>query len=168
MSAGNWNGIIGYDTSHLTIQGNRIGTDITGSYAIPNNTGMVIGHAGATDVLVAGNLISGNTGSGVSVAETEGPVRIEGNLIGTNAGGTYAIGNGDGENVRAASGVTVGGATTAARNIISGNTFNGVKTYVSNPLMVQHNQASASAAWTLPVITRPTRVLSESAISGSF
>ncbi|WP_207102233.1 glycosyl hydrolase family 28-related protein [Paracoccus shandongensis] len=33
-----------------------------------------------------------------------------------------------------------------------GNTFNGVRNYVSNPLMLQHNQTSASTAWTLPVI----------------
>ncbi|MFN3274885.1 MAG: glycosyl hydrolase family 28-related protein [Paracoccus sp. (in: a-proteobacteria)] len=32
------------------------------------------------------------------------------------------------------------------------NTFNGVNTYVANPLMVQHNQSSASSTWTLPVI----------------
>jgi hypothetical protein len=39
------------------------------------------------------------------------------------------------------------------RNLqFEGNTFNGVKSYVSNPLMLQHNQTSASTSWTLPVI----------------
>lgn len=39
------------------------------------------------------------------------------------------------------------------RNLqFEGNTFNGVENYVSNPLMLQHNQTSASTAWTLPVI----------------
>lgn len=39
------------------------------------------------------------------------------------------------------------------RNLqFEGNTFNGVKSYVSNPLMLQHNQTSAATAWTLPVI----------------
>lgn len=32
------------------------------------------------------------------------------------------------------------------------NTFNGVNTYVANPLMVQFTQNSASSTWTLPVI----------------
>lgn len=39
------------------------------------------------------------------------------------------------------------------RNVqFEGNTFNGVANYVSNPLMIQHNQNSLSATWTLPVI----------------
>ncbi|MTD99750.1 right-handed parallel beta-helix repeat-containing protein [Paracoccus sp. YIM 132242] len=39
------------------------------------------------------------------------------------------------------------------RNLqFEGNTFNGVRNYVSNPLMLQHNQTSASTTWTLPVI----------------
>ena len=39
------------------------------------------------------------------------------------------------------------------RNLqFEGNTFNGVKSYVSNPLMLQHNQVTPSAAWILPVI----------------
>ena len=39
------------------------------------------------------------------------------------------------------------------RNLqFEGNTFNGVKSYVSNPLMLQHNQTSAATTWTLPVI----------------
>jgi hypothetical protein len=39
------------------------------------------------------------------------------------------------------------------RNLqFEGNTFNGVKNYVSNPLMLQHNQTSTSTSWTLPVI----------------
>ncbi|WCR12363.1 right-handed parallel beta-helix repeat-containing protein [Paracoccus stylophorae] len=39
------------------------------------------------------------------------------------------------------------------RNIqFEGNTFNGITHYVSNPLMIQHSQNSASNAWTLPVI----------------
>ncbi|MGN7869162.1 glycosyl hydrolase family 28-related protein [Paracoccus sp. 22332] len=39
------------------------------------------------------------------------------------------------------------------RNLqFEGNTFNGILNYVSNPLMVQHNQISAATAWTLPVI----------------
>ncbi|MBU2958650.1 glycoside hydrolase family 55 protein [Paracoccus sp. 1_MG-2023] len=32
------------------------------------------------------------------------------------------------------------------------NTFNGVSTYVANPLMVQYTQANAASTWTLPVI----------------
>ncbi|WP_347138455.1 glycosyl hydrolase family 28-related protein [Paracoccus sp. SSK6] len=39
------------------------------------------------------------------------------------------------------------------RNLqFEGNTFNGIKSYVSNPLMLQHNQTSSATSWTLPVI----------------
>lgn len=39
------------------------------------------------------------------------------------------------------------------RNIqFEGNMFNGIQTYVSNPLLVTHDQNSAAKTWTLPVI----------------
>ncbi|HEV8060211.1 MAG TPA: DUF4214 domain-containing protein [Gemmataceae bacterium] len=50
------------------------------------------------------------------------PSTIEGNMIGTDATGTVALGNVfDGINVTQAAGTTIGGTTAAARNIISGN-----------------------------------------------
>ncbi|MDO5647434.1 glycosyl hydrolase family 28-related protein [Paracoccus sp. (in: a-proteobacteria)] len=40
------------------------------------------------------------------------------------------------------------------RNVqFEANTFNGINTYVANPLMVQHNQSTATATWTLPALT---------------
>lgn len=39
------------------------------------------------------------------------------------------------------------------RNLqFEGNTFNGIETYVSNPLMIVHNQSGPSNNWTLPII----------------
>ncbi len=39
------------------------------------------------------------------------------------------------------------------RNIqFEGNMFNGINTYVANPLMLQHTQSTASDSWTLPVV----------------
>lgn len=39
------------------------------------------------------------------------------------------------------------------RNLqFEGNTFNGINTYVSNPLLVTYTQTTASNAWTLPVL----------------
>ena len=52
---------------------------------------------------------------------------IEGNFIGTNTSGTFALANSlDGVFVSAGSNNTIGGTTTAARNVISGNR-NGVQ-----------------------------------------
>ena len=85
----------------------------------------------------AGNVISGNGGDGV-VIESEFVPRfrifshdntVQGNLIGTDASGTAAIGNsGNGVVLREFTRDNViGGADKAARNIISGNQLNGVE-----------------------------------------
>jgi hypothetical protein len=133
LISGNYNGLEILDTANSTIQGNYIGTDLTGSHAIPNvNHGIVVGHAGTQNLTIggvaagAGNLVSGNALAGISIAGTAGPVLIEGNTIGTDATGHSAIGNNYGVGISAASGVTVGGTDPAARNVISGNTGDGV------------------------------------------
>jgi hypothetical protein len=64
--------------------------------------------------------------------------RIQGNFLGTNAAGTYSdseyIGGGYASGVRVASGATnnlIGGASSADRNVISGNGSHGVGLYYS-------------------------------------
>ena len=77
----------------------------------------------------AGNVISGSVedGVGVGVGNASDNV-VAGNLIGTNAAGTAALGNGgDGVDLTGpATGNTIGGTIAAARNVISGNTRDGV------------------------------------------
>ena len=116
------------------IQGNFIGTNASGSAALPNGVnGIDIGRSAQSGNNTvggtapgAGNLISGNQ-RGVNCSSS-GNV-IQGNLIGTNATGTVAVGNNTGIS---ASGVTVvGGTVPGARNIISGNTGDGVS--ISGP-----------------------------------
>ncbi len=73
------------------------------------------------------NLLSGNA-CGVMAS---GPSIIEGNLIGTDASGTFAIPNGVGNNwpgviIGGRQNVRVGGTLPAARNVISGNQAWGV------------------------------------------
>src|SRR5207302_7394967 len=121
-----------YDGVHgqITIQGNKIGTDIDGSHAIPNYGGVrLAGPAligGTADG--AGNLISGNIGQAISTHDPiagSGQVTIQGNYIGTDATGSIAIGNGITTFAPAISvlGTTtiIGGNDSAARNVISGN-----------------------------------------------
>jgi len=56
--------------------------------------------------------------------------RIRGNYIGTDASGTKDLGNSsDGVGIEDGSGSTVGGATAAERNVISGNKGNGIGIY---------------------------------------
>jgi len=113
-----------------TISGNYIGTDPAGTAAFPNGGGglVIAGPGGNTlggTTAGAGNVISGNTGTGVRLTSPDNSVA--GNLIGLNAAGTAALANStDGVSVGAANN-TVGGTTSGARNVISGNGAAGIK-----------------------------------------
>jgi len=127
--SGNVTGVAIWDvgTSGNLVRGNYIGLNPAGTDAIGNGQGVAI-RAGATNnrvggaVAGAGNVISGNVrGVWITDAGTSGNV-VRGNLIGLNAAGTAKIGNTDGVVMESgAKNNTVGGTTTAARNVISGN-----------------------------------------------
>jgi uncharacterized repeat protein (TIGR01451 family) len=111
------------------VEGNKIGTDITGSNAVENVFGVYFGTPGGstTDnisldtiggtVSGAGNLISGNF---IGITGNTSTTLIAGNIIGLNAAGTTALPNSDGIFLGATAS-TIGGTTTAAMNVISGN-----------------------------------------------
>jgi len=127
------------------IQRNYIGTDVTGSTALPNEGNGIFVFTGATQNVIGtdgdgvadgaeGNLISGNVQCGVLIVDagTEENV-VAGNRVGTNAAGTSAIAN-------SATGVAVlngasrnyvgtdgdGVSDVEERNLISGNAVRGV------------------------------------------
>lgn len=112
-------------TSNNVVRGNYIGTNAAGTAAVGNAFGVVI--QGTTNNTIAGNVISGNgTGIFFGTAGTTGNV-ISGNLIGTNAAGTAALGNTFGISFAAgAAGNTIGGTAAGTRNVISGNSSQGV------------------------------------------
>ncbi len=122
------------NTTGNLIEGNKIGTDITGTAAIGNEIGVEIQTSGNTvggSVAGAGNLISGNTTAGIDLDGATDTL-VQGNLIGTNVNGTAAIANATGVLIEtAASGNTIGGLAatpgTGAGNVISGNTAAGVQ-----------------------------------------
>ena len=125
------------DATGNQVQGNLIGTDVTGATALGNDLDGVFirqapGNTVGGDVAGAGNVISGNGQHGVRLFEP-GTIgnQIQGNYIGTDATGTVALGNVD-AGVRLSTDVfntTIGGTTTASRNVISGNGANGVLIY---------------------------------------
>ena len=104
-----------------TIQGNLIGTDITGTKKIPNNIRGVM--AVGENMLIGGltpgarNVISGNN-EGVFVRGAGS--KVQGNYIGTDITGTQALGN-SGNGVTAGDSALIGGIEPEARNIISAN-----------------------------------------------
>jgi parallel beta-helix repeat protein len=126
------------DSGNL-VQGNYIGTDVTGSQPIGNKlAGILIegcsNCVGGT-VAGAGNVISGNTQQGISLVGNNGNVKgnvIQGNLIGLNAVGTAGLANGvssaqsAGIGISSASANLVGGTVAGAGNVISANNGWGV------------------------------------------
>ena len=134
------------------VQGNFIGTDVTGTQALGNGTGISI-----TDVLPgqviggtaagAGNLISGNRSDGLDITDCSG-VLVLGNRIGTDVNGIQAVSNQIGVVFSGGSGNTVGGTIPSARNIISGNTLDGIDFLSSSDNQVIGNFIGTDASGT--------------------
>ncbi len=128
---------------NVVIQGNRIGTDHTGTRNAGNGLNGVLIEDGATNNTIGGtsaaarNLLSGNGSNGVEIigGGTSGNV-VEGNYIGTNAGGTAALPN-KGNGVLIANGAEgnligtngAGVIGTGERNLISGNASAGISIF---------------------------------------
>jgi hypothetical protein len=144
-------------TTGNVVEGNLIGTNASGTAAVANIGGGVVIVEGASNNTIGGtsdatrNVISGNVGNGQDgvtlLSGAENNV-VQGNYIGTNASGTGAIPNTVGVNLAfgATSDNTIGGTTTGAGNLISGNEFDGV--IVNNsagPNTVQGNQIGVNA-----------------------
>ncbi len=162
-------------TCSSVIQGNLIGTDRTGTFALANRTGIFLSRSevppGANGLLIGGlasaarNVISGNMRSGIAItcSLTSGDENcangtlILGNYIGTRANGVDALGNGTevpspgifsyqvNGNI---SRVQIGGTDAGAGNRIAHNTRDGIDhSYVSGSgtLVIAGNQIYANA-----------------------
>ena len=118
-------GLLFSATSGKLVRGNLIGTDPTGTIAIPNGTGIRLVDATGDKIggieAVERNVISGSFESGVVLSGGDGNI-IQGNIIGADATGSQAIPNGS-------HGLVVEGLTTTfdiLHNQISGNAGDGV------------------------------------------
>lgn len=129
------------------IIGNRIGTDSEGETALGNRTGGVLIAGGGGNHL-AGNLISGNRGAGITLTGRTADNAIVGNVIGLTADGARRLGNlGDGVLIDSAPGNQIGGLSTDQANQISGNQGSGVRTRNDSAgLVVQGNQIGTDAS----------------------
>ena len=149
-----------------TITANGVGVRLGGNNTVSGNTvtgnatGVSISGANSTlggTTVAARNVISGNSGSGVVVTQSGGTARIIGNFIGTDAAGTSALPNaGDGIRLLSVGANTIGGPTTAERNVISGNGGNGIFMSLLNTpapgiVTVQGNFIGTNAAGTAAI-----------------
>jgi len=172
-SAGNV--IAGYDGGRLfvlvrngdpaertVIQGNYIGTNAAGSAAL-GDTGGGVFIDGAPNTRLGGtgegegNLISaGQQEGGVYISEevsggvtyTSAGTVVQGNLIGTDATGTVALNQCCGIDVSSPR-VLIGGTEPSARNVISGNTSDGIS--VGDSVTVQGNYIGVDVTGTQPL-----------------
>ena len=148
LISGNHWGVIVSDphTIHNVIIGNLIGTNATGTAPLGNHGGVLIWTSGFNRVGgTTGeerNIISGNTGPGISLGGLEMSDNIVlGNYIGTDISGSQALGNGTGVSINEGMRHNfVGGTTYGERNVISGN-GTGVQIAQAG---IEHNQISGN------------------------
>jgi Astacin (Peptidase family M12A) len=135
--------ITGSNTTGNIVLGNYIGTDFSGTNAVPNGKSGVLLGGGASGNIIGStnpagrNILSGNTEYGIWISNTVNNV-ILGNYIGTDASGGTALGNQlGGIGLFGGTGNIIGGTVAGARNVISGNTNGPYYDYgvlVANPV----------------------------------
>ena len=127
---------------HL-VQGNYVGTDVTGTVALNNGTPLGLDNIGGAQVL--GNLVSGNLGGGISLFD--GNV-LRGNLIGTQRNGTSALPNGNfGGIIFQGSGNTIGGSLAGQGNVIAFNVNSGIDSQINlSGNRIQQNSIHSNTA----------------------
>ena len=125
------------------VQNCYLGTDSTGTGTVTGNgTGALLTGSSATGNTIGGttsalrNVISHNSGPGLVIRRGASNCSVLGNYVGLAANGTTGLANGgdgllisdsDGTSTAATQGNLIGGSDPAARNVISGNTGDGVK-----------------------------------------
>ena len=119
------------NASNERIEGNFIGIDATGRNALPNGNGVVVTGPGGNMIggtsPAARNVISGNSGSGISIAAGSAGNTVIGNFIGTDFSGEHTTANAVGITIDSASGNVIGGSAPGDANVISGNNSIGVQ-----------------------------------------
>src|SRR5262249_46845443 len=86
ISGNAYGGIFVNGGNNITLQGNYIGTDASGSNAVPNTGAGIVNFNGTHQLTLAANIVSGNRDDGIYLEGTKQSV-VQGNFIGINAAG---------------------------------------------------------------------------------
>ena len=104
-------------TMNNTVAGNYVGTDVTGSYAIPNQAEGISLWDSSSHIWIRNNLVSGNGSNGIGLSNGSSYNTVIANYVGTDASGTTALSN-------SGNGVSINGGASyneILNNVISGN-----------------------------------------------
>jgi titin len=138
--------LFGPGSTGNVVQGNYVGTDVTGSLALSNTAnGIMI--SGAPSNLIggtasgAGNVILANSEAGIFITGSEATNNlVQGNSIGASSAGGQALGNGyAGLTMADTGGNIIGGTVAGAGNVISGNSQDGIFATNATGIVVQGN-----------------------------
>ena len=146
-------GIVLENFGNNVVEGNYIGTDLTGQVAKGNLSYGVFmdgdnNRIGGTTA-AARNVISGNMASGVGMNSGANNNIVQGNFIGLDRTGTADLGNGlHGINAFSSSSNTIGGPASSDRNVISGNSGHGILLSLANNNTILGNYIGTNSAGT--------------------
>jgi hypothetical protein len=105
-------------SSGTTVEGNYVGTDVTGTLPLGNAVGIYLNDQGATGSSVLSNVIGGDT---IGVEDHAGLTVIQGNFIGTDATATREIGNSSAGIFARGGDTVIGGTGDGQSNVIAHN-----------------------------------------------
>lgn len=153
LLSGNLDGVYLEVSTGIVVEGNRVGTDASGTAPLGNSR-IGIFLACADLAVVRGNVVGGSPAGGVGMscpfaAYPGAGNRVEANWIGTDPTGTADLGNGSGGIVvgQRHGTETIGGADATLGNVIAFNDGPGVfvRTSVVGPVAVRHNTVCGNA-----------------------
>ncbi len=127
------------------VAGNFLGTDATGTTALPDGDAGVLVDSSSGDAIggttpAARNIVSGNNNQNIYFINGSSSNVVQGDWVGLTAAGNATLPtDGAGVSFYSSPNNTVGGVTPAAGNVISGQTFDGVAIDTSNGVVVQGN-----------------------------
>ncbi len=144
LIAGN---ILGLQSDGVTIAGNNlVGAGLHGNIRIESANNTVGGLTPADRNIISGGGFSGVVLFGAGATGNQ----IRGNFIGTDISGTLARGNNqEGIEIQDASGNTIGGTVTGARNIISANGSDGMEIDNGDNNIIQGNYIGTDVTGTV-------------------
>ncbi len=143
------------NATNTMIQGNYIGLNAAGTAALGNSQEGINLLNTTTNTSIGGtlagaaNVISGNAGEGLIIGGASAGTVVQQNRIGTNAAGTGALGNASNGILITADGITIGGTSASARNVISGNILDGINLVSAAGTVIQGNYIGTDITGTM-------------------